>query len=221
MVMDSSILKLVGELNKVFAYYTLDEYNIRECYYFAGKGISENRMLTTRCFLTVETLVYLFGAIRGENINKLSDNCTVALAYEGDFDHITHSFLYSEGYMYHSYAEEYTLKCIKTDKADISEMLNKLSDFSNSDNWEKLTGVRIPNLTGKCIVNIYNLITCDPNQIKTNAIILVNNALQALATGEGEHHNDYYTFILSLYKFKDNYIVGGIEYLNNLLSELL
>nr|QBK93241.1 MAG: hypothetical protein LCPAC403_03750 [Pithovirus LCPAC403] len=220
--MTSSVLELVGELNKVFAYYTLDEYNIMGCCHFANKlGISGNCMLTTRCYLTSKTLIHLFGATRGEEINELSDNCIVELECEEDFDPITHTFLYSGGYMYHSYATEYSLKQVKIDKADISKILNEFSDFPNPDAWEKLTEIKVPNLTGKCYITIHNLAKCDPNQIKINAIILINNALQALATGGGKYHYDDYTYILSLDKSGDDYIINGIEYLNDLLSKIV
>nr|QBK93019.1 MAG: hypothetical protein LCPAC403_01530 [Pithovirus LCPAC403] len=218
--MSASALKLVGELNKVLTYYTLDEYNIMGCCHFATKmGISENCMLTTRCVLTVKTLIHLFGVKKGSIISELSDNCVVELECE-EKDSPTHTFLYSEGYMYHSYAAEYTLKQTKMDKVDISEMIDEFLNFPNSYSWEKLTGVSVFNFAGEYDITIHNLTNCDPSQTKTNAIILINNALQALAIGEGKYHYDDYTYILSLGRSKGDLIDNGIEYLNDLLSKI-
>ncbi len=229
--MASSVFELVGELNKVFAYYTLDQDSITNCGYFSMHlETSNNHVETTSSFLTVKTLIHLFEATRGEKINELSDNCVVELECKNicspryeckEIYSPRYTFLYSGGYMYHSYSAEYSLKRVKIDKSDISEMLSKFSNFPNSNTWEKLTGVRIPNFTRKYDITITNLTNCDPSQIKTNAIILINNALQALATGKGEHQDDFYVLIFSYQRSSNDDIGNGIKYLNDLLSKII
>ncbi len=216
--MDDSILALAGELNKVQAYYTLDEYNIAGCNYFALKlNVDEHHMLTTRCDLTVNTIINLFGAIRGDIISEMTDNCIIGMSDELDNNH---TFVYSGGYIYHSYATEYPLKCVEIDKSIVSDRLNKLSTFPTADNWEEVTGVRPDYFADKCVITLINLTKCDPIQSKTNAIILINNALQALAFSGGKHQDEGYTYILSLDRLDGNNIINAIEYLNNLLFKI-
>ncbi len=219
--MTSSILELVGELNRVIQYYTLD-YNITmECSIIGTNlRISVDYVRTTNCFLTVKTLIHLFGAKKESTVSKMSDNCVVEIECE-EKDYLTHTFLYSGGYMYSSYTAEYTLKRTKIDKDDISEMLNEFSAFPNSDTWEKLTGVKVPKLIGRYDITISNLTNCDFSQIKTNAIILINNALQALETGEGDHQHDFYTYIFALGRICGDPVENGIKYLNDLLSKIV
>ena len=214
------IIEIAGELNKVLAYYTLDEYNIMGCQHFAKKlGISEHLMLSTKCGLTVKTLIYLFGAVYGEKINEISDDCVVKLNC-GDNDAPTHTFLYSEGNMYHSYAAKHTLLCIQINKADISEKLRKFTALPNSDNWEKLTGIKDFNFTDRCDVTMFNLVKCGPHLAKSNAITLIKDALQVLTFGKEKYQYDDYTYIFSLNKSSGDLIENSEKFLNDLLYQI-
>nr|QBK93242.1 MAG: hypothetical protein LCPAC403_03760 [Pithovirus LCPAC403] len=197
--MTLSVLELVGELNKVMQYYTLDKENMMRCSSIGTNlGISVDYVRTTNCFLTVKTLIHLFGATRGKKINKMSDNCVVELEFKENHSP-TYTFLYSGGYMYHSRTAKYTLKRTKINKVNIYEILG-----------ESLN-----------IITITNLTNCDVSQLKTNAVILINNALQALTTGKGKHQHDFYTYIFSCGRICDDPIKNGIEHLNNLLSKII
>ena len=216
--MDPELVSYIGDLNKVFLYLNLDEYNIDGCYYHSRKlKISHNLMLTTRCSITLDTLMYLFGANYGKQIEQISDACVVEI--DSDYDSLTHIFLYLQGYMYHSYAGEFAMKCVRISKNEISKRLN---NFIIHPNWEKITEIKepIPNDT-VFEVTIHEIENYTPQLAKCKAITLVENALHSLKEND-KHQYDDYLYILSLDRecHGMNYIECGDKYLSDLLNDL-
>nr|QBK93905.1 MAG: hypothetical protein LCPAC406_02190 [Pithovirus LCPAC406] len=209
--------EIVGELNRVLTYYKLDEDTIMACYHFSKKfGVSEQCMLSTRCILTINTLIYLFGVDYGEKIDEISDNCVVRISCE-KATAPSHIFLYSGENMYHSYAAKHTLNCVPISRSDISRRLKDFSEIPNADNWEVLTGIRDSNFTGKCEITILNLTRCDPQKAKDNAIALIEYSLAALTSGDKKYQYDDYTYIFSLGESGD-LVENATRFLNSLLS---
>ncbi len=187
--MDPKLVSYIGDLNKVLLYLNLDEYNIDGCYYHARKlKISQKLMLTTRCSITLDTLMYLFGANYGKQIEQISDVCVVEI--DSNYDSLTHIFLYLQEYMYHSYAGEFAMKCVKISK--------RLNNFIIHPDWEKITEIKesIPD-DAVFEVTIHEIENYTPQLAKDRAITLVENALHSLREND-KHQYDDYTSILSL-----------------------
>nr|QBK92391.1 MAG: hypothetical protein LCPAC401_00290 [Pithovirus LCPAC401] len=161
--------------------------------------------------------MYLFGANYGKQIEQISDACVVEI--DSDYDSLTHIFLYLQGYMYHSYAGEFAMKCVQISKNEISKRLN---NFIIHPDWETITEIKesIPD-DAVFEVTIHEIENYTPQLAKYKAITLVENALHSLKENE-KHQDDSYTAVLSLdieCRGMD-YIECGDKYLSDLLNDL-
>ena len=211
-------MEFIGKLNTVNSYLTLDDRNAMACP-SDELNMSEGHLLETRCCVTVKTLMTLFNSEYEKEIDDISDHCTVSLSTDKISDP-SHVFLYAEGFMYHSYAMEFTAQRDAISKEIISERLKDFIRDPDVDKWELITGVKEQNIKGKYSLKLMNITKCDTDKLTQNALLISENALEALLNSDDErYHYDDYTYILSL-GYSGNLIENAKAFLNKLICDI-
>ena len=135
------ILEIAPNLNKIYLYNTLDEDEI-DCisYHSSQNNYDFDRLLATKCSTTVKVLIYLFKAVYIGVIGGISEICVVEITSK-DIKCPSHTFVFHEDNIYHSYAMNYTLRIDQMKKKDLDILLLKFKEKPTAKLWKKLTHV--------------------------------------------------------------------------------
>lgn len=215
-----SIFEMSGDLNRVVAYYNQDENTIDGSYYHATRlGASQKYLLETRCGLTTDLLEILFSIKRGEavkDVYDVSDDFIVSICSSDNLSP-SHTFIYLDGMIYHSYALKYTLRCLKMNKIILKARLGKFLSVQNEENWKAITKVCEHKFSGDYKVEIINIAESNVSQAQHRTKKLLEDALKALNSGENCYDYDDYLYVLT---FGTNYIEEGKALLCKLIERL-
>jgi hypothetical protein len=216
----NEVIEYAGRLNRVYVYYFCDKYEIDRSLFHANEnGWSQCNLLETKCSITVKLLQYLLSIKSTIPTDELTSSCIVEII--GDNSDPSHTFIYLDGVVYHSYAMKYTLSTYEIDKDRLWKCLQHFVSNPNTEDWKKITGVSEKDFPNKYEVLVYHFQPCINNNrtFLTMALDLLNNAISAIQGQELKKHlYDNHTYILS---FNESLIEKGLKFLCDTKSDLI
>lgn len=149
----------------------------------------------------------------------LPDAFTVAIQSD-DINSPSHIFMYIDGYVYHSYAMKYTLKCQEVKKDILKKQIGYFLTNRSPEMWKAITGVEEKSFSGTYSVVVYKIASCNTTKMLENARMVLDKSLMFLKKGEGEYSYDDYIYPLTFDGETFNLVSEGIAFVKNLLREL-
>ncbi len=219
------ILPQLPQLSILNTYYSLNEDVIEGSYYYSNKNKwNLSKLLSTKCDATRNLFVYLFDIVYSNKIiSKLSDSCVVEIYSDND-ESPSHTFIFINGIMYHSYVMEFSAQTKKIKKQDLQLYINTFLEEQTTDNWKNITDVKENNFYDKYIIEYYHCKSYNLDNIYNKAKLLIHNCINCINETDIHklHIDDFYTSILCLdCRIECNLIEQGKIFIDNVNKQML
>jgi len=191
----NSIIKIAPDLNRVYLYHYLNECEIDAIsYHSITKDLDFHHLMKTKCSTTVKLVCYLLNMIYLNKRTFLTSYCVVEIA-ASNINLPSHTLVFYQNRIYHSYAMYYSLKEIKISKETLKKKLKEFETKPSKKLWKDMTGVD-DFQKGKYNISFYEYQVILENHsfinsssvIYKRALSLIENSLNSLKEEKDERY---------------------------------